>query len=707
MRDRLQDSLKPKVFFGDKPRKQLPRVCLNVTVRFVCNVSENRAQSPFDTPDSARIPEIADTHVISTVRYPDSLTSALYNFHKPTDYTLEEFREVVYNLPAEDVRELHSMMVQEDIALPLSDTVVNVEDQPHEGLTDVREANQGASQDVNGPAFSSRMSSSGAHSGRSTSRISKTRVKQVHNKEKASAPRPVTRLSPMAISSHKDRIQSFSHRHQFFAQASVSQTDTQLGRFLSDVRTHALELGLRDVIAEECVEKAKEEYRVIREWLSLQDGIPNMPNQPTTAVTGIERSAEGIEASSSDSKSDHQIPNALSVAGINCKRKRNREHDCGTPSQHKDGDESPPSASGDDDYEADSWTAADAGNEDSGSPEPEILSMPQTNPSKKQQKRKRRKVEKSVDDNEMDQAISVPAPDQDRPALKESSDTAPSGKRKRRRDRRRSKIQLSRNTSLDVTDVHPASNSLSLTGDSKHPQNSTSSCSGAHSHQTAPDPVIHMLAVRASTSPELEAVLKTIATGEATPEQLEYYQRQIDELKEIDPRKVRKNLEAVYQHRAALAQPENNIPSRKRKGRNRRRGKMRKPPEEKPEPNSGPLLPLRGSTVLSEMVTRGSEPPSQALSTFGEPVADTTQQIDHKESGPAGPHNEDASEIPLWDTNGLDAADLPSSTPVGNRLVLGRQPSVTRSPSAVEGFYDPMIRQARPAMRVRRTMIST
>ncbi|KAF3004022.1 hypothetical protein E8E13_000067 [Curvularia kusanoi] len=49
----------------------------------------------------------------------------------------------------------------------------------------------------------------------------------------------------------------------------------------------------------------------------------------------------------------------------------------------------------------------------------------------------------------------------------------------------------------------------------------------------APDPVIHMLAARAGTDPELKAVMKIVAAGQAGKEQLEFFQRHINELTEI------------------------------------------------------------------------------------------------------------------------------------------------------------------------------
>lgn len=49
----------------------------------------------------------------------------------------------------------------------------------------------------------------------------------------------------------------------------------------------------------------------------------------------------------------------------------------------------------------------------------------------------------------------------------------------------------------------------------------------------APDPVIHMLAARAGTDPELKAVMKIVAAGQAGKEQLEFFQKHINELTEI------------------------------------------------------------------------------------------------------------------------------------------------------------------------------
>ncbi|KAF2271175.1 hypothetical protein CC78DRAFT_528089 [Lojkania enalia] len=49
----------------------------------------------------------------------------------------------------------------------------------------------------------------------------------------------------------------------------------------------------------------------------------------------------------------------------------------------------------------------------------------------------------------------------------------------------------------------------------------------------APDPVIHMLAQRAGVDPELKAVMKIVAEGKATKQQLEFFQGHINELTSI------------------------------------------------------------------------------------------------------------------------------------------------------------------------------
>lgn len=53
---------------------------------------------------------------------------------------------------------------------------------------------------------------------------------------------------------------------------------------------------------------------------------------------------------------------------------------------------------------------------------------------------------------------------------------------------------------------------------------------GAQQEKKPADPVISMLAARASSDVELKALMKEVATGKATPDQLKIFQRHIDEL---------------------------------------------------------------------------------------------------------------------------------------------------------------------------------
>jgi hypothetical protein len=63
------------------------------------------------------------------------------------------------------------------------------------------------------------------------------------------------------------------------------------------------------------------------------------------------------------------------------------------------------------------------------------------------------------------------------------------------------------------------------------------------------DPVIHMLAQRAATDKELKDVMTIVATGKASQQQLEFFQRHIDELTRIS----RKNEEAERKRNEAKA----------------------------------------------------------------------------------------------------------------------------------------------------------
>ncbi|EME48636.1 hypothetical protein DOTSEDRAFT_67619 [Dothistroma septosporum NZE10] len=76
-----------------------------------------------------------------------------------------------------------------------------------------------------------------------------------------------------------------------------------------------------------------------------------------------------------------------------------------------------------------------------------------------------------------------------------------------------------------------------------------------NSKQPQADPVISMLASRASSDAELKALMKQVATGNATQEQLRIFQRHIDELTAI----ISKQNQAEEDHKTKAAQSSDSI----------------------------------------------------------------------------------------------------------------------------------------------------
>ncbi|KAK8237837.1 hypothetical protein IWZ00DRAFT_552455 [Phyllosticta capitalensis] len=72
----------------------------------------------------------------------------------------------------------------------------------------------------------------------------------------------------------------------------------------------------------------------------------------------------------------------------------------------------------------------------------------------------------------------------------------------------------------------------------------------------APDPVIHMLAERANTNYKLRDVMKIVARGDATKEQLEYFQGHITELNERLEAQKKAQAQAQAQRAQQQAQPQ-------------------------------------------------------------------------------------------------------------------------------------------------------
>ena len=84
------------------------------------------------------------------------------------------------------------------------------------------------------------------------------------------------------------------------------------------------------------------------------------------------------------------------------------------------------------------------------------------------------------------------------------------------------------------TAVHPHQPSPAIKTETKPaPSPAPPSTPKPASSSQAPDPVIHALAQRARDNAELKAVMKIVATGRASPQQLQYFQKHIDELTEL------------------------------------------------------------------------------------------------------------------------------------------------------------------------------
>lgn len=76
------------------------------------------------------------------------------------------------------------------------------------------------------------------------------------------------------------------------------------------------------------------------------------------------------------------------------------------------------------------------------------------------------------------------------------------------------------------------------------PQPSPQPQQSGQEKKASPDPVISMLANRASSDPELKALMKEVATGNATQDQLKVFQGHIDELTKIINEKKKKEEES-------------------------------------------------------------------------------------------------------------------------------------------------------------------
>jgi len=88
------------------------------------------------------------------------------------------------------------------------------------------------------------------------------------------------------------------------------------------------------------------------------------------------------------------------------------------------------------------------------------------------------------------------------------------------------------------------------------PQALGSGAAQGQDKKASPDPVISMLATRASSDPELKALMKEVATGKATPDQLRVFQKHIDELTAVIQSRKAKEEEEERKKSRAKAPPQ-------------------------------------------------------------------------------------------------------------------------------------------------------
>lgn len=514
------------------------------------------------------------SHSKPTSEYPDSLIRALYDFHQPADHTLEEFRDVVNNLPTEDVQELRSAMVQEEVGSPHRESIMDLDGQSGFDIVDIKEHIWDEFEDrVPGewicekflellepllPDELAQMQSVFGlalplHEAAQEKSPGASRTQQTPIRERSSVLDPVVRSSHIATALVVDKVRDFSHKHRFFVRASATQTSEQLAHYLVDVLQYAKGLGLEERIALKCMETAGSDHEVILEWLSMQTNTR-------------------LNSGHAIAKTDRRRSDTIPVASTNHKRKRGHEdeEEDESFSEKKRETEDHSRTSSDDYYEVNQLVNQLAAVDGRGPRPTQNEVGPQAESSRKQRKMNKRSIEESsADTNETDQVARISALDQDKLIPSQPSGLV-SGKRKRRRERRRSKLQLNGDVAKDVNGAPPDPNSAVTTTDNVQPLEILSCSTNAPTQQATPEPVAHMLGTKAGTSPELTAAMKVVTAGEATDEQFEHLKRNIDRIREVDPSTGSKHLEALYQGRAALSQPSKKGSSRKRKRRSQR-----------------------------------------------------------------------------------------------------------------------------------------
>ncbi|KAJ4413195.1 hypothetical protein N0V91_000169 [Didymella pomorum] len=154
----------------------------------------------------------------------------------------------------------------------------------------------------------------------------------------------------------------------------------------------------------------------------------------------------------------------------------------------------------------------------------------------------------------------------------------------------------------------------------------------------APDPVIHMLAARAGTDPELKAVMKIVAAGQASKEQLEFFQTHINELTEIlEKNKKAKAPLPLTPTPGAPGPPKQQAPSPApaKQPTSSAPPKSQTPSSAAPKPQTPALAPPKQSPAPAAPPTPSPAPPKQQAPAPAPPPPRPAPPAQHPQQAPA------------------------------------------------------------------------
>ncbi|KAJ5142895.1 uncharacterized protein N7515_001682 [Penicillium bovifimosum] len=192
----------------------------------------------------------------------------------------------------------------------------------------------------------------------------------------------------------------------------------------------------------------------------------------------------------------------------------------------------------------------------------------------------------------------------------------------------------------------------------------------------SPDPVIQMLATRAAADPELKALMRVVASSQASQEQLRAFQAHIDELNAII--KAREQQEQRQQSTTATPPATQSTPT----------------PQSQPQKKLGEAKP-----VSQEQPPQKSQPqtPAQAPSSQPQPpgsATDTAASIKQESSATTQPTPSEPA-VPTQPATPAPA-NTPAPTPPGNTQQAGARPGPPYPPYPQPSYGSQPQLQSRP-----------